>query len=217
MVSFWLGDVDGGVDVKNRYLNIAASSVILLASALPAAAQNINRMQTRHQLGYSAMMGGQGSSNLDLALGGGESSAGAVGQNASRLAKGGQTRRTSDSPRASVIPLLGAPKDYTERYEANLGRDFTEQGIANELGNYRLTPQERLLSVQPRGHGNEASPSLVGRMEQSNTKSKRLSNGKSADVGSIAARSELYGASPSVPVATRSGADADRNIYRSPW
>lgn len=203
--------------MKNRYLNIAASAVILLASALPAAAQNINRMQTRHQLGYSAMMGGQGSSNLNLARGAGESSTGAVGQKASRLAKGGQTRRTSDSSRASVIPLLGAPKDYTERDEANLGREFTEQGIANELGNYRLTPQERLLSAQPAVNGNEASSSLVGQMERSNNRSKSLSNGKSVDVGSIAATSKLYGASPSVPVATRSGADAGRNIYRSPW
>ncbi|MBH9647563.1 hypothetical protein [Burkholderia vietnamiensis] len=183
-----------------------AMLIFLLTSTCQVVAQDISSRPNGHQTDYPLMIGGESHLHSGLAGGPKQSQLGTAGKGTGRSADTQKAGKTAGSIGISMAPLLGAPKDYTERYEANLGNEITEQAGEGELSNYGLTPQEKMLSARHAGRTNGSPPNLTSLTTQ-NGKSRHSSNKK------------IFDSAAGISTSVESGGDvrAGDSIYRNPW
>lgn len=178
---------------------------IFLANGTAVNAQSgSNKGQTRRQWSNVAMPAGTLTSpQLGAAHGIDGRPTGVLGRNNGKAsASSGQARNSISTSRAPANPLLGAPKDYDERYSANLGEELGGKQFADSSEGYSRTPVERLLSP-------ESATRVANYAGQSN-------QGKGLARKNTAA-SISYRASYSGSAGGDHGTIGRSGVYRSPW
>ncbi|WP_155627795.1 hypothetical protein [Burkholderia vietnamiensis] len=117
-------------------------------------------------------------------------------------ASNGQARNSISVAPASASPLLGAPKSYDTRYEANLGEELDGKRSAARSEGYSRTPMERLLA-------RESAASIAGYAGQSSLGKNLKRNNRAATLSYRVSHSGSSGGSD--------GTISRSSIYRSPW
>ncbi|WP_124600619.1 hypothetical protein [Burkholderia sp. Bp8963] len=197
-------------------LIVLAISISISASA--SAQSDLNGKQARRQWRNLAtpaatLMSSQlGATRSDAEWGGG-----AVGRANSQAASGDhRAQKSKKTPQTSMIPLFGAPKDYDERYESNLGDELGDSRSSNQAEGYSRTPEERLLSPESATRAASASTGATDVNGQS-IKGGGVAHSKKFDANAAATSSALYDASQFRSFNGAHGTDTGSSVYRSPW
>ncbi|WP_124489089.1 MULTISPECIES: hypothetical protein [unclassified Burkholderia] len=127
-----------------------------------------------------------------------------------------QAQKSKMTPRTSMIPLFGAPKDYDERYESNLGDELGNTRFSKQTEGYSLTPNERLISPESATRAVDAWTDVNGSAGRS-VKGGGRAQSKKFNVNAAVTSSALHDASQFGSFNNAHGADTGNSVYRSPW
>lgn len=200
-------DSSGGEDMRTRTKAICIFMTLvffLLTDTAANAQSESNKGRTRRQWGNRNLpVGTLTSPHFGTAHGiDGRATGGFSSIDGKASASNGQARNSISVPGASTSPLLGAPKSYDGRYDANFGEELGGKHSAAPSEGYSRTPVERLLS-------RESAASIAGYTGQS-SQGKNLGRTNSAATLS-------YRASHSGSPGGGDGTISRSSIYRSPW